>query len=52
MFEFCRLRCKYVELHAPSSFELDELLAAAMSEMTDQWINKAVDESKEEQVAT
>jgi len=26
MFEFCRLRCGYAELHAPSSFGLDELL--------------------------
>ena len=26
MFEFCRLRCEYAELHAPSSFGLNELL--------------------------
>jgi len=26
MFELCRLRCEYAELHAPSSFGLDELL--------------------------
>jgi len=26
MFELYRLRCEYVELHAPSSFGLDELL--------------------------
>ena len=26
MFELCHLRCEYVELHAPSSFGLDELL--------------------------
>jgi len=26
MFQFCRSSCEYVELHAPSSFGLDELL--------------------------
>ena len=26
MFEFCCLRCEYAELHAPSSYGLDELL--------------------------
>ena len=25
MFELCRLHCEYAELHAPSSFRLDEL---------------------------
>ena len=26
MFKLCRLRCEYAELHAPSSFGLNELL--------------------------
>jgi len=32
MFELCHLRCEYAELHAPSSFGLDELLVQDMSE--------------------
>jgi len=32
MFELCRLRCEYAELHVPSSFGLDELLMYTRNE--------------------
>ena len=31
MFELCCLHCEYAELHAPSSFGLDELLTIYIS---------------------
>ena len=32
MFEFCCLRCEYAELHAPSSYRLDEFLILVITE--------------------
>jgi len=34
MLEFCRLRCDYAELHAPSSFGLDELLVQTLYKLS------------------
>ena len=42
MFEFCCLRCEYAELHAPSSYGLDELLVVPFGATSSPFILNAV----------